>query len=165
MDTTSATLAGNESISAQRAGWLRPVLAGGVAAGALDATAAFIFYGGKMPLIIASGLLGGSALQGGTGTWILGLVLHFFIAVCAAGVYWFASRRLPFLRVNFLVCGLFYGIAVLLFMHMVVLPLSAYPRPIVFTLTGLWRASLIHMFLVGLPIAAAAHFLQPKATR
>jgi hypothetical protein len=133
---------------------LPPILIGGLTAGAFDLIAAFISFGWRSPLGIASGLLGARALSGGAGTWMLGVILHFLIACSAAAVYYFASGRLPFLKRNFVVCGLFYGIAVFLTMNLVVLPLSAVPWKIgPFSLPGLIQGLLVHMFLIGLPIS------------
>src|SRR5580693_6390416 len=91
---------------------LRPILVGGAIAGTLDMTAAFITYGPNNPKIIAAGLIGMQAIHGGVFTWTLGFLLHYFIAFSAAAVYCLASRTLEFLKEHFLVCGLFYGIAV-----------------------------------------------------
>src|SRR5215469_13081928 len=101
----------------------RAVLVGGMIAGALDLSAAFILYGWGVPRGIASGLLGPSARQGGVGTYILGVCLHYFIALPAATVYSMTSRKLEFLKDHALVYGLFYGIAVFLVMHLIVIPL------------------------------------------
>lgn len=131
-----------------------PILIGGLSAGAFDLTAAFISYGWGSPLGIASGLLGARALSGGAAIWILGVILHFVIAGSAAALYYFASRRLPFLKSNFVVCGLFYGIAVFLTMNLIVVPLSAVPwKTGQFSLPGFIQGLLVHMFLIGLPIS------------
>jgi hypothetical protein len=160
MDTTPAVLSEQMATSAPRPNALLPIAAGGLIAGALDAATAFITYGWGMPRGIAGGLLGAQAFHGGIGTWILGLLLHFFITLCAAAVYWLASRKLEFLKTHFFVCGLFYGIAVFLVMNLVVLPLSALPGPIgPFTVAGLYRGLLVHMFLVGLPISMSLRYL------
>jgi hypothetical protein len=160
MDTTPAAISAQMATSAQRPNALVPIVVGGLIAGALDAAAAFITFGWGMPRGIASGLLGTKAFQGGASTWILGLLLHFFIAVCAAAVYWLASRKLDFLKSHFFVCGLFYGIAVFLVMNLVVLPVSAVPFPIgPFTIRGLYQGLLVHMFLVGLPISMSLRYL------
>jgi len=160
MDSMSSATAPLSPSLAQRPGALAPIVVGGLAAGVLDATSAFITFGFGMPRAIASGLLGAKAFQGGTATWILGLLLHFFITVCAAAVYWLASRKLEFLRTHFFVCGLFYGIAVFLVMNLVVLPLSAIPFPVgPFTVAGLYKGLLAHMLLVGLPIALSLRYL------
>jgi hypothetical protein len=139
------------SIQTPRA--LSAILVGGLTAGILDLTAAFVLYGQAVPRGIAGGLLGPKPFQGGAATYALGIALHFFIAVSAAAVYYAASCQLEFLTEHFLVCGLFYGIAVYLVMNLIVLPLSALhakdPLALVGTITGL----LVHMFCVGLPIS------------
>lgn len=129
------------------------VLVGGMIAGALDLTAAFISYGWGVPRGIASGLLGPSASQGGVGTYILGICLHFFIALSAAAVYYMVSRKLEFLKEYALVCGLFFGIAVFLVMNLIVVPLSAIHFQGPYSWRGLIQGLLIHMFCVGLPIS------------
>jgi len=67
---------------------------------------------------IAGGLLGRQALPGGIGVWILGVALHYFIAISAAAIYCIASRKLEFLKDHWLVCGIFYGIAIFLVMNL-----------------------------------------------
>jgi hypothetical protein len=149
--------AASSALAVPRRKTLLPILAGGLLAGVLDLTSAFITYGWGVPRAIASGLLGGKALHGGVGTWILGVVLHFLIALSAAAVYTAASRKLEFLRDHFLVCGLFYGIAVFLVMNLIVLPLSAVPFKVgPFTVAELIQGLLVHMFIIGLPISFSA---------
>ena len=132
------------------------IFVGGFVAGLFDAITAFITFGWGMTRGIASGLLGARALTGGAGVWTLGLVLHFTIALGAAAIYYFASRRLLFLREHFVVCGIFYGIAIYLVMNLVVLPLSAVPFPIgPFPVKSMIQGLLVHMILIGLPIAVA----------
>lgn len=132
---------------------LRPILAGGAIAGALDLTAAFITFGPQNPKIIAAGLIGMGAVHGGALTWILGVVLHFFIAFSAATIYCLASRRLEFLKEHFLLCGIFYGIAVFLVMNLIVLPLCAFHYTGPYQLRGLLQGLIVHMLIIGLPIA------------
>ena len=150
--------AASVALSTQRPNALLAILAGGLAAGSLDLGSAFVAFGANVPRAIAAGLLGRGAFQGGTGTYILGVALHFFIALSAAAVYWGASRKLEFLREHPIVCGLFYGIAVFLVMNLVVLPLSALHVRGPFQLAGLIQGILIHMFFIGLPIAASVRF-------
>src|SRR5258708_21521326 len=101
------------------------IAVGGLSAGVLDLTQAFILFGAKVPLAIAAGLLGKEAFHGGAGTYALGVFLHFFIATSAAAVYYGASVKLTFMREHPLVCGLAFGAAVEEVMNLVVLPLSA----------------------------------------
>lgn len=147
MGPTSTTFVGS------RRGLLLPILVGGLSAGTFDLILAFMTFGRGMPRGIASGLLGAKAFQGGAVTWVLGILLHYFIAFSAAAVYCFASRKLLFLKEHFLVCGAFFGIAVFLVMNLVVLPLSAVPFPIgPFTVHGLTRGIVVHMVFIGMPI-------------
>lgn len=140
------------------------IFVGGFIAGTFDATAAFITFGWGSPRGIASGLLGARALTGGTAAWILGIVLHFLIAVSAAAIYYFTSRRLDFLREHFIVCGIFYGIAIYLVMNLIVVPLSAVPFAVgPFSLRALIQGLLVHMILIGLPIAASVRSFSKPA--
>lgn len=126
---------------------------GGLVAGALDLTQACILFGWDIPLAIAGGLLGRQAFHGGAGTYVLGVCLHFFIACSAAAVYYAASRKLEFMTEHPLVCGLFFGAAVEEVMNLVVLPLSALHARGPYKLYDLILGLVVHMIVVGLPIA------------
>jgi hypothetical protein len=141
------------SAPAARTKLLYPILVGGILAGTFDLIAAFITFGLGNPRLIAGGLLGRQAFQGGTGTWILGVVLHYFIALSAAAIYCLSSRKLEFLKDHWLVCGLFFGIAVFLVMNLIVLPLSAYHYTGPYQYRGLVQGLLVHMVIIGLPIS------------
>jgi hypothetical protein len=70
--------------------------------------------------------------------------LLFVLVACSAGtVYYAAKRKLPFLREDPLVCGLFFGAAVQDVMNLLVLPLSALHAKGPYTLhnliVGCWR--------------------------
>jgi Na+/alanine symporter len=127
--------------------------AGGLTAGVLDLTQASVLFGARIPLSIAAGLIGRQAFRGGAATYILGVLLHFFIACSFAAFYYAASRKLRFLTEHPLVCGLFYGAAVEEVMNLVVLPLSALHARGPFTLHDLVLGLLVHMVVVGLPIS------------
>jgi hypothetical protein len=73
---------------------LLAIAVGGLIAGTLDLTQACILFGAKIPLVIAAGLLGRQALRGGTGTYVLGVLLHFFIASSFARSCWCGRRAL-----------------------------------------------------------------------
>lgn len=126
---------------------------GGLVAGTLDLTQACILFGTRVPLAVAAGLLGPDARHGGAGTYILGVLLHFFIAFSATAIYYAASRKLVFLRESPLVCGLFYGAAVEVVMGYVVLPLSALHATGPYDLRDVLQGLIVHMVVVGLPIA------------
>jgi hypothetical protein len=139
--------------------FLPAVVVGGLIVGVLDLSYAIVVYSPGKPILIpqtiASGLLGMKSFSGGSVTATLGVMLHFLIAFGAATAYCLASRKLNFLLSNAVVCGLAYGAFVYVFMHAIVLPLSAAPhRDIPF----LYKACefVWHWFGVGLPIALSA---------
>lgn len=146
---TTATAA----MSTRKGSALQAIGAGGLIAGTLDLTQACILFGRRIPLVIAAGLVGRSALQGGAGIYALGVLLHFFIASSAAGVYYGASLRLTFLTQHWLICGLFFGAAVEEVMNLVVLPLSALHATGPYELKDLILGLVVHMLVAGLPIA------------
>ena len=126
---------------------------GGGIAGTIDLLQACILFGWDIPLAIAGGLLGKQAFEGGAGTYVLGVLLHFSIAFSAAAIYYVASRRLAFLIDYPLVCGLFFGGAVQEVMNLVVLPLSALHARGPYTLHDLILGLVVHMVVIGLPIS------------
>ena len=132
---------------------LRAIGFGGLIAGSLDLTQAFILFGAKVPLVVAACLLGRAALRGGVATYVLGILLHFFIAFSFAAFYYAASRRLGFLTEHPLICGLFYGAAVEQVMNLAVLPLSALHARGPYEWHELIEGLLIHMVVIGLPIS------------
>jgi len=132
---------------------LLAIAVGGLTAGALNLTQACILFGARIPLVIAAGLLGRQALDGGVGTYVLGILLHFFIACSAAAVFYAASRRLGFMIEHPIVCGLSFGAAVELVMNLIVLPLSALHARGPYKLRDLILGLLVHMVVVGLPIS------------
>ena len=141
----------------------RTIALGGLAAGVLDISAAFINSGlnGRSPMFvlqsIASGLLGAESYKGGLRSAALGAAVHFSIALVACTVYYAASRKFKVLVQHAILCGVLYGVAVYLFMYLVVLPLTfqrSFIRPLSAVLTGLF----IHIFCVGLPISLAVRW-------
>jgi Na+/alanine symporter len=132
---------------------LLAIAVGGGIAGTLDLLQACILFGWNIPLVIAGGLLGREAFHGGTGTYVLGVFLHFFIACSAAATYYAASRKLRFMTEHPLVCGLFFGAAVEEVMNLIVLPLSALHAKGPYKLHDLILGLLVHMVVVGLPIS------------
>jgi hypothetical protein len=132
------------------------IVVGGLIAGMLDLAYAIAVYSPQEPVLIpqfiASGILGPKALNGGSQTAVLGVVLHFVIALGAASIYYLASRKSTLLVRRAYFCGLIYGALVYLFMHTIVLPLSATPKgPAHFVYQAF--EFIEHCFCVGLPIA------------
>jgi hypothetical protein len=144
----------SSSSSVQKNRALLSILVAGTVAGALDLTSAFYFYGRGVPRVIAAGLLGrGVIAQRGSGIYVLGIALHFFIAISAAAFFYAASRKLEFMKTHFVVSGLFFGIGLYLVMTLIVLPLSALHSIGPITRRDIDQGLLIHMLIIGLPIA------------
>jgi hypothetical protein len=123
----------------------------------MDITSAFIIAisrgstATRLLQFVASGLLGTSAFQGGTTTAVIGLALHFLIALGVVSVFYFASHFFPIVRRWAIPAGILYGLVVYAVMNLIVLPLSAAkPRH---TLNGDLIQIGIHMFVIGLPTA------------
>lgn len=134
----------------------RPWLAigvGGLIAGVIDLTQASILFGWRVPLAIAAGLLGPRAFQGGAGIFIIGILLHFFIACSITAIYYGISRKLRFMTEYPLVCGLFYGMAVENVMNLIVLPLSALHARGPYRLHDLILGLAVHAVTIGLPVS------------
>ena len=109
------------------------VVLGGLAAGVIDISYACAFWALKAGVrptrifqSVAAGLLGReAAVAGGSSTAALGLVLHFFIALTVAAVYYAAARYAAALWQRPWTFGSLYGVAVFGVMHYLVVPLSA----------------------------------------
>jgi len=135
------------------------VLAGGAVAGTLDITYACVFWALKrgVPVqrilqSVAAGLLGEASFAGGGATAALGLVLHYFIALSMAVVYYLVARRWPLLWQRPVLAGAGYGLLLYGTMNYIVVPLSAAGRG---SKDPLWIALSIavHVLLIGIPIA------------
>ncbi|HEY6176102.1 MAG TPA: hypothetical protein VIX73_16725 [Kofleriaceae bacterium] len=111
---------------------------------------------------VARGVLGMASYNGGAASAVLGVVLHYVIAISMALVYYAASRRYPALALRPLLYGPPYGLLLYLIMNLVVLPLSAVGLPS-FANT-LWVSLSVVMHLVfGVICAVAARIASTQA--
>jgi hypothetical protein len=132
---------------------------GGLIAATLDLLQACILLGHDIILVIADGLVGDKALQGGVGYYTLGVLLHVFISLSFATIYYTASRKLRFMTEHPLLCGLYFGATVELVMMLIVLPLCAFHQMDPISIRGLIVGLLTHMIVFGLPISySVRHF-------
>jgi len=141
----------------------RAIVYGGLTVGVLDLLDAFIFFGlrsGARPMgilhSIAAGFLGRDAARaGGVPTAIVGLLSHFLVALCIVTVYVLASRIIPVLRKQWVICGMAFGVIAYFVMTWFVVPMSnAGSGTITFALPVMpvmINGLLIHAFGVGLP--------------
>ncbi len=140
----------------------RVVLLAWLLAGTLDIATAILYYVGlsgpratKLLQGIATGVLGASAFAGGARTALLGLALHYLIALIWTLVFVSAFRALAPLRRNLVATGVAYGIVVWLVMNLVVVPLSKHSRA-TFQLRGVATGVIILILCVGLPLSLVA---------
>ena len=132
----------------------------GLIAGVLDITENIVFnaFRGITPWrifqFIASGLFGRHSYQMGWNSVLLGVVIHFAIALTWTAVFYVAATKFRVLTRRPVLSGLIYGLVVYVVMNFVVLPLTAIPpRPAPPTLVSKINAVLALMFCIGLPIA------------
>jgi len=121
-------------------------------AGFYDSTVTRLWQG------VASTVLGRQALQGGTRTALIGVLLHFgvafgwsavFLLLLAGSAY---LRRLVRSRSGIFKAASIYGPAIWLVMSFAVIPALVHRPP---TLGARWWIQLIgHIFFVGIPIVA-----------
>ena len=154
MNTTAATA----TSSNYRITPLRGILLGGFLAGLADTIYPTVktVMAGKAWWTpwkgVASGLLGQTARDGGMEMVALGLALHYFICISAAALLYFIVSSVKWLPRQWIALGCLHGIAVLLTMNYVILPLSAIGRGI-YPLEQLHIHAFWHIVLVGLPTA------------
>lgn len=151
---------------------LKATLIGGLLAGAADMSYALLWFSGvkgvpaiKIPQSVAGGLIGRSSFDGGIGTFVLGLGLHWVIALIWATTFVFVGRRfLPAILRNPIPYGLAYGAWVYFVMNWVVLPLDAMHTKPHFAPWDTWLTGLaVHMLGIGLAISLSASKTVPRA--
>jgi hypothetical protein len=107
---------------------------------------------------VASSVLGKEAFQRGWVSAGLGLALHCLVALSAATLFALAIRFAPSVKDHYLVAGATFGVMFFLVMNLIVIPLSAMPkRP--FNTQIFVIQLVIHIFLIGLPIALSARWI------
>jgi hypothetical protein len=147
------------SAVAPRRNALNAVLWAWLVAGTLDIAAAIIFYANassaqtvRLLQGIASGVLGDTAFAGGLETAVLGLGLHYSIALIWTLLFFVFLGRLRRLPTNRVVIGLAYGVVIWMVMNLVVLPLSNVRHAPIHVSQALVGAVIL-MLCVGLPIS------------
>ncbi len=140
-------------------GALRTILTAWLIAGTLDITAASVYYPTvfhfRLILLyqnIASGVLGESAFTGGVGTAALGLLFHFFIALCWTIFFYLVFPKIKIMSKDKFLTGMGYGVFVWLVMNLAVVPLSRVERG-PFTAVGIVVSALFLIFCIGLPLS------------
>jgi hypothetical protein len=144
------------------------VIFGGFIAGTIDIfAAALISHLSPVAImrIIAGGLLGKTALQGGWEVALLGLVLQWAMSLLIAAIFTAAALRLRWMTARPWVAGLAYGVVVYFVMNYLVLPLSAWHHTPAFK-PVLFAENMLAMLVFGVIIAfCARHALRIPGSR
>src|SRR4029450_13763258 len=91
---------------------------------------------------VAASVLVADSFNLGGGSAALGILLHFIVAACIAGVYLLLSRWVPLLWRYPLPCGLAYGAVAFFVMNLVVIPLTRIGRqPLAWSAVNVGRSS------------------------
>jgi hypothetical protein len=152
-------------VSARRTGLpaaraVRAILRIGFVAGTLDITEDLLFNAFRhiTPTMvfqfIASGVMDGASFHSGLASVILGVMLHYAIALSWTAIFFAASRKFSALIRRPVISGLLYGIGVYLVMNIVVVPLSRVPQSTAaMTLASRVNGVLAVLFCIGLTIS------------
>ncbi len=130
-------------------------------AGTLDITDNLIFnqLRGITPTMvfryIAIGLIGVKAARaGGLASVVLGVGIHYTIALIWTVLFYAATRKLAILTRRPVLSGLIYGGAIYLLMNFIILPLSGVPHPrSAIMLASRINGVLALLLFIGLPIS------------
>jgi hypothetical protein len=137
---------------------VKAALIGGLFSGALDITAASVFFHanpGRVLQAVAAGFYGKDSFTMGAASMAVGAAAQEAITVVAALLYCLTAQRVSLLLRQWIVGGLLYGAVCNLVMTFLVVPLShAHPTP--FGSYGFWMNLAINTALYGTPIAFAA---------
>ncbi len=140
----------------------RFILLAGLMVGTLDGTAAvidFVLSTHRNPAVvfryIASGLAGTNAFSGGHSFTLLGVVLHYLIAMSWTAAFFLLYPKTKMLRGNPVGTGVLYACVVWLVMNLAVRPLSRVPT-IPWTLLRVTKSYVILILAVGLPVTFTA---------
>lgn len=134
---------------------LNAILLGGLIAGTVDIFAASLISLLSPLLImrfIAAGLLGPGVIKGGLDISLIGLLLQWLMGLIIATIYVVVAGRLAWMRRDWRLSGLAYGVVVYFVMTYVVLPLSALHHWTPFELKG-FLLNMVAMLVFGLIVA------------
>lgn len=101
---------------------------------------------------VASSLIGPGSFERGATTVVIGLLIHFGVALGVATGFYLLARAFPFVIRHAVISGIVYGIVVYFAMQYIFVPLTQVKQG-PFSWSGFISGILIHMFVVGLPPA------------
>lgn len=112
---------------------------------------------------VASSLVGPESYERGATTVMIGLLIHFGVALGVATGFYLLARLFPIVIRHAVASGIIYGIVVFFLMSYVIVPMTQV-RQGAFSWRGFISGILIHMFIVGLtPALITKRFAKPAA--
>ncbi|MGC4104687.1 hypothetical protein [Ferruginibacter sp.] len=145
---------------------LQTILLSGLLVGTLDILSAFVdvyLSSGKNPLIvlnyIARGAFGKSDFAASDGGAAMGLLFHYIIAFSFTVLFFFLYTRFDWMRTNWVLTGILYGLFIWCVMNLGVVRLSKIPTGPISAMQPLkvLKAALILICMIGLPLAYIAN--------
>jgi len=145
---------------------LQTILLSGLLVGTLDILAAFIdvyIATGKNPVgvlnYIARGVFGKTDFTATDTAALLGLLFHYIIAFAFTFFFFWVYSRVEWMRKNWVLTGILYGIFVWAIMNLIVVRLSNIPTAPLSAMKPMkaLKAALILICMMGLPLAFIAH--------
>ncbi|HEX6902488.1 MAG TPA: hypothetical protein VF789_22400 [Thermoanaerobaculia bacterium] len=151
---------------------LRAGLLTGIIDGLFSSVLSVFFYGSTVTRLfqgVASTLLGKEALEGGTSTALIGVLMHFGVAFGWSAVFLLLAMRSAWIRrvlgsrYGVVKVAAVYGPLIWMVMSLIVIPLLLHRPP---TINNRWWVQLIgHFPFVGLPIVASIADYKTRAIR
>jgi hypothetical protein len=149
---------------------LRAGLLTGVTDGLFSSVLVVVFYHSTVARLwqgVASTLLGKEALDGGTPTAVIGVLMHFGVAFGWSAVFLFLILRLPWIRraltsrYGVVKVAAVYGPFIWMVMSLAVIPLLVHRPPSIGT--RWWVQFFGHFPFVGIPIVASIGRASPRS--
>lgn len=138
--------------------WVR-ILCLGLLVGTLDICTAMANYyisTGENPVMvfkyISSGIVGMEAFSGDTGIVVMGLLLHYVVALLFTAFFFILSHNIKSLSKHKFFTGIIYGIFIWAVMNLLVVPLSNTPKS-PFNMFNATKEMLILIIMIGLPLS------------
>lgn len=115
---------------------------------------------------VASGLIGKNAFTGSDWIVLLGLLIHYMIAIVFSFIFFLFYPKLQRLIKNKILIGIYYGIFVWITMNLLVLPLSKTPS-VVYSAGNVFIGISVLIIAIGLPLTfmAAKFYSKNKAVQ
>jgi uncharacterized protein YacL len=149
----------------------KTILLSGLLVGTLDILSAFVdvyIATGKNPVVvlnyISRGVFGKTDFTSTDTAALLGLLFHYIIAFAFTLFFFWLYARMEWMRKNWFVSGVVYGIFTWVVMNLIVVRLSNIPTAALSAMQPMkvLKSALILIFMIGLPLSLIANLASRK---